>query len=179
MQDSEKNSTPRSEETKDQPGLNAAAETAAAPEQAHDMIRPPARMAHRPPEVGRQPGYRVYVAVASNDGTQNLFAQRFTNRFVGIDRKHPVAGDHIKRPILLRPETWPIGYFDVRTEFAADVDRSVGTAGIKHDDLVGKRHRAQTARDAVGLVLGDDDDGKLHVVVQRCAKRRRLLRESA
>ena len=80
----------------------------------------------------------VLLGFTAGDGTQYFVAQGGTHRFVGIDGQYPVAAGQIKRPVLLRPETRPVGDLDTGAELAANLGRSIRTPRIEYNHLVGK-----------------------------------------
>src|SRR5689334_12545516 len=84
--------------------------------------------------------------------------------FVGIDGKHPIAPNEIKRPVLLGAVPGPIRRLrNLVGEFAADVPCSIGTAAVDHDNFAGPCDGIEAAAYSGLIVAGDNDDGNAHI----------------
>ncbi len=124
---------------------------AAAAEEAHHVIGPPARVTHEASAEARSARQPIRRGRRSSQPIAALISvrRRGCQPLVGVEREHPVAGREIERAILLRAEAGPVRrHDDLRASLARDLDGAVRAPRVDDDDLVGPRDRVEGARDA-------------------------------
>jgi len=75
---------------------------------------------------------------------------------IGIEQHDPVMRRLIDRTLLLRPISLERLDQHPRTVPSRDLDRTIATAGIEHEQFIGKRQRRETGLERGGVVEGGD-----------------------
>ena len=86
--------------------------------------------------------------------------QFITERFVGIERQHPIARTLFEGGVFLRSKAFPLFEKEASAVAAGDLFGAIARARIKYDNLVRPRYAAQRAREIGFFIFCDDGDGE-------------------
>ena len=126
-------------------------------------IRIPAGMQNPAAEVLRHAGHGVGVELRTVLLDLPDFAfQSFAERFVGVEREHPIVLALLGGVILLAGESAPIAFDHARAELGGELDGAIGRAAVHHHDFVATAQAFDHARNVALLIERDNRSRDLH-----------------